>query len=287
MSAVTGPTRAGAVHAGAARAGAAAAGGRALGRVAFHGVGLAVAAFLLAPFVLSVLVSLYPGRSIGLPTLASGFTLDWYGIVLADPLYRAGLADSLAVGGLTAVLSVALALPLVVAEFRHRWLKPVAALVVVPAVVPAVVLGMQSLVAFSVLGLVGTRTGLALAHTLWGLPLAYLVLRAAYRRLDPKLREAARSLGAGPARAAWEVTLPLLAPAVAVAALLGFVASINELIMSLFLAGGGVRTLPTVIWPQVRHAVRPDVAAASGVLLVVALAAAVLAGLLWRRAARH
>lgn len=254
---------------------------RLVGRAVFHVFGAAVTVFLLAPFVLSVLVSLYPGRSIGLPTPATGYTADWYGIVLADPLYRAGLRNSLAVGALTAALSVALGLPLAVAEQHHRRLRPLAVLVVVPALVPAVILGMQSLVAFSLLGVAGTHLGLALAHTLWGLPLAYLVLRAACARLDPRLGEAARSLGAGPLRAAWEITLPLLAPAIVVAALLAFVASVNELVMSLFVAGP-VRTLPTVIWPQVRHAVRPDVAAASAILLVVALAAAGLAGALWR-----
>jgi ABC-type spermidine/putrescine transport system permease subunit II len=255
----------------------------AVGRVLWHGFGALVALFLLAPLVLSLLVSFYPGRSIGLPSPATGFTADWYGVVLADPLYRQGLVTSLVVGGLTAVISVALALPLVVAQWRRRWLQPIAALVVVPALVPTVVLGMQSLVAFEVLGLRGTRTGLALAHTLWGLPLSYLVLQAAYRRLDPRLRDAARALGAGPLRAGWEVTLPLLRPALVVAGLLAFVASINELIMSLFLAGGRVRTLPTVIWPQVRHAVRPDVAAASGILLLIAVAAAGVAVLVWRR----
>jgi putative spermidine/putrescine transport system permease protein len=257
---------------------------RAAARVAFHVFAAAVTAFLLAPLVLSLLVSLYPGRTIGLPTLATGFTTDWYRIVLADPLYRAGLVTSLVVGALTGMLSVALALPLAVAEFRHRWVRPVAALVVAPALVPTVVLGMSTLLAFSVLGLRGARLGIALAHTLWGLPLAYLVLRAAYARLDPRLRDAARSLGASPARAALEVTLPLLRPALVVAALLAFVASLNELVMALFLAGEGARTLPTVIWPQVRHAVRPDVAAASGLLLAITLVVAGGAWAVWRRA---
>ncbi|HEY0698581.1 MAG TPA: ABC transporter permease subunit, partial [Micromonospora sp.] len=209
--------------------------GRAAGRLLFHLFALTVAAFLLAPFVLSLLVSLYPGSSIGLPTPATGVTLDWYAFVLGDPLYRQGLVTSLRVGALTGLLSVGIALPLVVAGAGHRWLRPVAALVVVPALVPPVVLGMQSLVAFESLGLRDTVAGLALAHTLWGLPLAHLVLRAAYQRLDPRLREAARSLGAGPVRAGWEVTVPLLLPSVVVAALLAFIASINELVMVLFL----------------------------------------------------
>ncbi len=249
----------------------------------FHGFALAVVAFLVTPFLISLAVSFYPGRSIGLPTLQSGLTLGWYGIVLADPLYRQGLQTSLLVGVLVAVTSLGLAIPLVIGIGRHPRLRALGAVVVIPATVPTVVLGMQSLVAFEAMGIRGSLLSIVAAHTLWGLPLAMLVLKAAYDRLDPKLYEAARSLGAGSARATAEVTLPLLAPALVVGGILAFVASLNELVMSLFLAGGRVRTLPTVVWPQVRHAVRPDVAAASSLLLLVALVACAAAWGLWRR----
>ena len=254
-----------------------------LARIAGAAVVAATAALLVLPGLLSLTVSLYPGRSIGLPTPSTGYTLDWYRIVLADPLYRQGLVVSLSVGVLTAALSLLLAAPLAVAAARSRWAARVAGLVLAPALVPTVILGLQALLLFSFLGLRGTRIGLALAHTLWGLPLAFLVLRAAYGRIDPRLREAARSLGAGPVRASLEVTLPLLRPALVVGGLLAFVASLNELVMSLFLSGGRVRTLPTVIWPQVRHAVRPDVAAASSVLMLLTVVAIGLAAWLLRR----
>ncbi len=248
----------------------------------FHLFALVATLFLLAPLVLSLLVSFYPRRSIGLPTPATGFTSDWYRSVLEDPLFRRGLSGSMVVGGLTAVFSLLLAVPLAAADARHRSVRRLALVVVVPTMVPPVVLGMQSLVAFEYAGVRGSRVALALAHTLWGLPLAFLALRAAYRRLDPQLGEAARSLGAPPWRATLEVTLPLLRPAMAAGALLAFLASVNELIISLFL---GVRTLPTVIWPQVRHAVLPDIAAASTVLLVLGVVPAGLAGLAWTRLA--
>lgn len=261
--------------------------GRALRAVAFHGFAGLVAAFLAAPFLISLAVSVHPRRSIGLPSLQTGLTLDWYALVLADPLYRQGLVTSLVVGGGVAALSLALALPMVIGMGAHPRLRALSGLVVVPATVPTVVLGMQGLVAFEVAGLRGTLLSVVLAHTLWGLPLAVLVLKAAHDRLDPALVQAARSLGAGPTRATWEITLPLLAPSLVVGAILGFVASLNELVMSLFLAGGRVRTLPTVVWPQVRHAVRPDVAAASSILLVVSVVASTAAWLMWRHQQRR
>jgi ABC-type spermidine/putrescine transport system permease subunit II len=256
--------------------------GRATRQGLFHLFAVVVVAFLTAPFLISLAVSFHPRRSIGLPTLQTGLTLDWYALVLADPLYRQGLVTSLVVGVGVAAVSLALALPLVLGMAASPRLRGLTGLVVVPATVPTVVLGMQALVAFELMGLRGSLLSIVLAHTLWGLPLAVLVLKAAHDRLDPALVHAARSLGARPARATWEVVLPLLAPSMVVAAILGFVASLNELVMSLFLAGGRVRTLPTVVWPQVRHAVRPDVAAASSLLLLVAVLASGLAWLLWR-----
>ncbi|MDQ4132594.1 MAG: ABC transporter permease subunit [Actinomycetota bacterium] len=250
-----------------------------LARVAFHLFGAAVTLFLLLPLVLSLLVSVFPGRTVGVPTPSTGVTADWYTAVLEDPIFRRGLVESLIVGSMTAGFSVALALPLAVAESHSRAVRRLAVVVFVAAFVPPVVLGIQSLVGFEFVGLRQSRLAVALVHTLWGLPLAFLVLRAAYRRLDPTLVEAARSLGASGARAAAEITVPLLWPAIAVAALLAFVASVNELIVSLFL---GVRTLPTVIWPEVRHAVQPDVAAASTILLLMTVIPAGLALAVWR-----
>ena len=106
-------------------------------------------------------------------------TLDWYAIVLSDPLYRQGLVSSLVVGLLVAVVSLALALPLVIGMGRTPRLRWLAGLIVVPATVPTVVLGMQSLVAFEAMGIRGSTLSIVAAHCLWGLPLAMLVLKAA------------------------------------------------------------------------------------------------------------
>jgi putative spermidine/putrescine transport system permease protein len=145
------------------------------------------------------------------------------------------------------------------------------------------VLGLQSLSAFHRLGVWGRPYSVGLAHAMWTLPLAYLVLRAALSAVDRRLEEAARGLGAHPALAFILVTLPRLWPAVGAAAFLCAVMSINELPMALFLATPGTRTLPTLIWPQLRYNLSPVVAAASSVLLLVTLAGLVAAGRLAAR----
>jgi len=140
-----------------------------------------------------------------------------------------------------------------------------------PLFVPAVVLGIGSLALHRSLGLWGTPLSLAIAHSLSAVPLVFLVLRAALAGIDPALEEAAATQGASPARIVWHITLPLVAPSVLVAFLFAFIVSVNEFVMALFLATPGTRTLPVVIWPQIRYLLTPVVAAASSVIIVVTL----------------
>jgi ABC-type spermidine/putrescine transport system permease subunit II len=119
--------------------------------------------------------------------------------------------------------------------------------------------------------------GLALAHGLVGLPVVYLIMRAHLEQTDPLLEDAARGLGASPGQTAVRVTLPLLLPAVLAGATAAFVVSLNESLLTLFLATPQTETLPAVVWPQLRYAASPLVAVASCVSVASTLVG--LAGL--------
>ena len=140
-----------------------------------------------------------------------------------------------------------------------------------PLFLPAVVLGMALLPFVRLIGLWGTRASLAAAHSLWSLPVVYLVVRAALEDLDPDLERAARGLGAGPVQTLLSITLPVIAPALLTGAMMAFVLSLNEFIMALFLSTPAIETLPKVIWPSLRYTLTPLVAAASGVTLLLTL----------------
>lgn len=250
-----------------------------------HGGALLALACLLAPLLFSILVSLTPTQTIALPSPASGLSLRWYGALLGDPLWRAALAQSL----LTAAIATALAVPaatlaaVAVDHLPARLTRLLTLLLLAPLLVPGVVLGLQSLSAFHRLGLWGRPYSVGLAHAMWTLPLAYLMVRAALSAVDRRLEEAARGLGAHPVVAFCLVTLPRLWPALGAAAFLCAVMSINELPMALFLATPSTRTLPTLIWPQLRYNLSPVVAAASSVLLMVTVAGLAAGGLLATR----
>jgi len=255
-----------------------------LGALAFKGVahlfGLTVVAYLLVPLVLAFLVSFYPGRSIGLPTFSTGITAEWYVEFLNDARWMAGLRNSLYVGVISTAISLVCGLTLALAVTRHRLRGEVlvATVLMLPIFVPAVIIGMQSLSFSYQIGLWGTHWSIGIAHALWATPLVYLILVSGLRRVSIELEEAAASLGANPWASFRMVVWPLLVPSVMAAAVIGYIISLNEFIMALFLGTPDTQTLPKMIWPQIRHSVSPVVAAASSVLLVITVAAIMIAG---------
>jgi ABC-type spermidine/putrescine transport system permease subunit II len=252
---------------------------RIAGKTAWHVFGVTVLVYLLAPLVLAFAVSFYPGRSIGLPTLASGVTFDWYLEFFRDPRWLMGLRNSFAVGAISTAIALSCGLTLAIAVTRHRLRGELVfgTMLMLPVFVPAVIVGMQSLVFAQRVGLWGTHLSIGIAHALWATPLAYLVLLSGMRRISVELEEAAASLGASPWRAFMSVVWPLIAPSVFAAAIIAYIISLNEFIMALFLGTPDTETLPKMIWPQIRHSVSPVVAAASSVLLVLTVIAIAIA----------
>lgn len=254
--------------------------GTAVFRLAAHLFGLTVVAYLLVPLALAFLVSFYPGRSIGLPTYATGVTLQWYVEFFDDPRWVAGLRNSFYVGVISTAIALVCGMSLALAVTRHRLRGDVVVgtLLMLPIFVPAVIIGMQSLSFSYQIGLWGTHLSIGIAHALWATPLVYMVLVSGLRRVSIELEEAAASLGANPWAAFRTVVWPLIVPSVMAAAVIGYIISLNEFIMALFLGTPGTETLPKMIWPQIRHSVSPVVAAASSVLLVITVIAIVVTG---------
>lgn len=242
-------------------------------------VGYGALALLVWPLVYATWLSFAPGELLAPPVGA--WSLRWYAQFAASPQWTAALHNSVVVGaGATAIAVVAgTGAAVALAGGRRRV---IAALVVLPLFVPAVVLGMGLLPLVQALGIWGTRLSIAAAHGVWAMPVVFLVTRAAIEALDPALAAAARGLGASRWQVGWRVTLPLIAPSIAVGALMAFVLSLNEFVIALFLGTPASETLPKVIWPSLRYTLTPLVAAASAIATgVTLLAMAAMAGLWW------
>ncbi len=237
-----------------------------------------VLALLLIPLLFSILVSFTPSRYLELP--GDKWTLQWYRQFFDGPVWTEALTNSLLIAALTAIISVATAMATAIGLLRgrFRWRSAWEGALMLPILLPSVALATGMLAAIRLTPLWGSHVGVALAHSVLAIPVAYLVLRASLKQVDPNLEAAARGLGAGPWKVFRFITFPLIMPAVLAATLFASIISLNEVTLSVFLATRYTETLPRVIWPNLRFAITPLVAAASVILLTLTLPALVAAG---------
>lgn len=241
-----------------------------LGKVLLAGHTAVVYLFLYAPVAVLAAFSFNAGRQ---TALWEGFTLAWYRELLGDRLLLEATRNSLLVA--LAATAVATLLGTAAALGLARGVRDRGAtrgLLTLPMVLPEVVLGAALLLLF---GAVRQRLSLAtvtVAHVVFGISYVTLVVRARLAGLDPALAEAARDLGAGPFETFRRVTLPLAAPGIAAGALLVFILSLDDYVVTSFVAGVGATTLPLHLYSMLKVGVTPEVNAVSTLLLAVTIA---------------
>jgi putrescine transport system permease protein len=122
-----------------------------------------------------------------------------------------------------------------------------------------------------------------IAHTTFCAAFVAVIAQSRLRDMDESLEEAARDLGAGPVRVFFDVTLPVITPALVSGWLLAFTLSLDDLVIASFTSGPGASTLPMVIFSKVRLGVSPDVNALATIIIAIVTLAVILAGVLLRR----
>lgn len=199
-----------------------------------------------------------------------GLSLRWWRVMIEDPDMWTGFKVSARVAALT----VAMAVP--VGALAAIWLgrmgpgrrNLLTALLSAPLSVPLVLTGFALLVFFTQLGLLN-ETGLVIGHTVVAVP---YVLRSALASLslsDPSLPRAAAIHGARPWQVIWHVMLPLMRPGLVSGALFAFLASVNNIVISVFIAQPGLSPLPVIIFSRMENLAEPSVAAASTTVIVL------------------
>jgi putative spermidine/putrescine transport system permease protein len=232
---------------------------------------LLIGLFLILPTLFVVPMSFNGSSSLGLPT--KNWTTRWYTTVFTSSQWGEAAWTSVQVGILTVLLATSLGTLIAVAlargTFRGRGVLQ--ALVLSPMIIPVVVVAIGTYMNFVKWGLTGSVLGLALAHTVLALPFVVVAVSAAARQLDQTYELAAASLGAPPRTVFRRITLPLLAPGVVAGALFAFVTSWDEVVVALFLSSPDVRTMPVLMWTQVRSQVSPELAAVGTLLVAVSM----------------
>jgi putrescine transport system permease protein len=235
---------------------------------------LMVYLFLYIPLLFLIVFSFNSTRQDGIFT---GFSLRWYEALWADSRLVDGFFLSLKVALLSGTLSVVLgtfAAFVLVRYLRFAGRTLFYGLVNAPLVMPEVITGLsllllmvlvQRLIGWPDRGFITIVVG----HTLVGMAYATVVIQSRLSEVDRSIEEAAMDLGCGPMQVFFLVTLPNIAPALISSWLLSFTLSFDDVVISEFLSGPGVTTLPQVIFSYARRGVNPSIYAAATLLIAV------------------
>lgn len=247
--------------------------------LAIAGAGLV---YLLLPVLIVIPMSFSSSRYLTFPP--PGWSLEWYQKFFSDPVWTNAIVTSFKLGLSTAVVATAVGTAagygIVRGTFPAKRL--LTAFLLSPLIIPVIVSAISLYGFYVYLGIAGSFVGVLAAHVVLAIPLVVISVAASLQRFDPVFERASLSLGAGPLRTFWRVTLPNIAPGVLSGALFAFITSFDELVIVMFV-GGRTMTLPRKIWDDLVVLIEPTQAAASTALIVVSTAALALWALLQRR----
>ena len=229
---------------------------------------LAVYGFLYVPLAVVVIFSFNDST---LNAEWVGFTLAWYEKLLGDGEMLRAAGNSVAIALLSSTVATVLGAMAGIAMHRYRlaWLP---LLVLTPVAMPEILLGVSLLLFFrQVLDLTLGFFSILVAHITFSIGFVAVIVRARLAGMDDGLFEAARDLGASPWMTFRRVTLPLILPALVAGFLMSFTLSIDDFVITFFVAGVGVTTLPLQIYSMIKVAVTPEVNAISTLLMALTL----------------
>lgn len=234
-----------------------------------------VFAFLYAPILVLTVFSFNGNDNVGIWT---EFSFKWYGEMFRNDAVMNALRNSLVVAFISTTVSTVLGTATAVAleRYRFRGQRTFDGLVYLPVIIPDVTMAVMMLLffsqAFGIIGSLGLDISfglltISLSHIAFNISFVAIVVRARLTQLDPSLEEAAADLYASRWAAFRRVTLPLIAPAVAGGALLALTLSLDDVVVTSFVAGPGSTTLPVYVFGLVRRGVTPLINAVSVVML--------------------
>lgn len=252
----------------------------------FMAITLACLFILYAPLVVVMVYSFN-----GSPSLTNwgGFSLRWYADVFSGPeapRFRAAAWNSLTIAIMAATASTSIATAAALAMLRAGRFKAKSltfAMINLPLMVPEIVTAVATLIFFTMIGFTTGYLTILIAHITFCIPFAYLPIAARLQGIDGSYEVAARDLYASRTQAFFQVLLPLMAPGVISGYLLAFIISLDDFIITNFVKGAGMETLPTAIYGSVKQGIKPNIMAISTLMLVVSILFVTLSYLINRK----
>lgn len=224
--------------------------------------------FLILPIFIIIPISFSSAQYLTFPP--PGFSWQWYQRFFSDSQWIDAAVKSFQVGILTTLLSLVLGIlaaeGIVKSDFRGK--KIIQEMFMLPMVVPTIIVAIAVYNFQSNIGLTGTILGLVTAHTILAIPFVITPVLSSLSSLDPNIENAALSLGANRLQTFIRITLPTIKTSVLSGAMFAFATSFDELVVTLFISGISVTTLPKRIWDGVRTQLDPTIASISSIIIV-------------------
>jgi putative spermidine/putrescine transport system permease protein len=242
-----------------------------LGRLWLYVLGALVVLFLILPSLLVIPLSFSDSRYLAFPP--PGWSTRWYVAYFNALEWREATRTSFVAAILTMIVSTVLGT--LAAYSLHttqsRFTQIVYATFMLPLIIPGILIAIGVFLLFARLGLNNTMTGIVLAHSVMAIPLVVITVASGLKSYDMAQELAARSLGASRIWAFLTVTLPQIKISVVSGALLAFITSLDEVVISLFIAGGDNATLTRRMFNALRDEIDPTIAAISTLLILVSI----------------
>lgn len=235
--------------------------------------------FMYLPIACVVVYSFNESK---LTAVWKGFSLRWYASLFQNTGILEALGNSLLLGVISclaaAVIGTIGAFGMARTHYRANGMMEYISNL--PIMIPEIILGMVFMAFFSLLSLPFGMVTLVIAHTAFCIPYIFMMVKARLVGLDKSLEEAARDLGAGPVKTFFDITLPLIMPAVMSGSLLAFAMSLDDVVISIFVNGPRINTLPVKVYTQMKFGVTPEINALCTLMLVITLLVVVCYSLL-------
>jgi putative spermidine/putrescine transport system permease protein len=227
---------------------------------------------LLLPIIAFIPMAFTSSNFLSFPP--PSYSLRWFQAYFSSPVWIAATVRSFGIGLASACFTLIISAPAAygIARSSSRLSAAIFVLFLSPIVVPSIVSAVALFYLFAQLGLVATNLGIAIGHTIGGIPLAVVILLATLRGYDWRLNQAAATLGADRPRTLIRITAPLISGGLFAAFIFAFLHSFEELTVALFIGGGLKTTLPRQMWDDIQLQVSPTLAAASVIVLAIVTA---------------
>lgn len=257
--------------------------------------GLKTAAFLVLLFLMLPIIIIIPLSFNAEPyfTFTEGmlaldpaaYSTRWYVEIFTDLKWTLSIQNSFIIGIASAIVATILGTIAAVglASPVMPFKRLITALLISPMIVPLIIIAAGMFFFYTRFNIVGTYTGLIIAHAALGVPFVIITVTATLAGFDRSLYNAAVGMGASPVRAFWDITVPLIRPGVISGGLFAFVTSFDEVVVVLFLAGPEQRTIPRQMFSGLREQINPTILAVATLLIFLSVALLITLELLRRR----